>query len=103
MANNLSGGTRVHTGHTKVSTNVGVVNIYLGSSSKKSNILVIYNGVSGGRDGSSTEGGGSTKEGTTVSLSVEGSLGRRLGVRGERSSGAEVDKESNKNELVKFT
>jgi len=87
VGHNLSGGTRVHTGHTKVSTDIGVVDINDGSSSEFGNVLVINLGVGNGRDGSGTDGGGGSKEGTTVALGVEGSLGRGLRVGCERSSG----------------
>jgi hypothetical protein len=88
VANNLSGGVGVHAWHTNVSTNIGVVNIDDVSSSKVLNTIVVDPGVGSSGDDGGTESGGSAKEGTAVSLGVEGGLGRGLCVRGKRSGGA---------------
>ena len=92
MGDDLSSGTGVHAWKTKVGTDIGVVKIDSGSTSEVGNVFVVNTSTGNGGDGGGTEGGGGTKEGTTVGLSVEGGLGRGLGVRRERGGGAKTGK-----------
>lgn len=66
VCDNFSSNGGVHTGHTKVGTDVGVVKIDDLSTTEVDNVLVVNHGVGSGGDGGSTESGGSSKEGLTV-------------------------------------
>jgi hypothetical protein len=88
VGHNLSGSSWVHAWHTKVSTNIGVVEVDGLRSSEQGNIFVVNDGVGGEGEGSSSKCGGGSEEGTTVGLGVECGLGCGLCVGCERSGRA---------------
>jgi len=92
VGDDLSSSVGVHSRKTKVGTNIGVVDIDDAGASEVSDVFVVNLGVSCGGDGGGTESGSGSEEAATIGLGVEGGLGRRLGVGGERGGRTAVSK-----------
>jgi len=90
VGGDLAGGSRVHTGHLEVYTDVGIVDINSLTSTKETDVFVVTNGV-GSHGGKGNTGGGSSSGEELTTLGVQGSGSALLGARGHKGGDSAVD------------